>query len=575
MGLVVDPLHASSSSPPVTDTRKKLHGSNVTLPSVRVWRAARGGYRTGVSTGRSAVVIGAGHNGLVAANLLADAGWQVLVLEAQDHAGGAVYSDSSLRDGFVTDWYSAFYPLTAASPVIRGLDLHEHGLRWAHAPHVLAHVFPDGRCAVLSRDPDRTAESVDRFGSGDGAAWLRTLAEYERIREPLLAALFTPFPPVRPALALARALGTADLIRFARFAVQSVRSFTNERFDGAGASMLFASNALHTDLSADTAGSAVFGWLLCMLGQTVGFPTPVGGTGKLTDALVSRLESRGGEVRTGIRVERIDVRAGRARGVHTADGEFVGADAVLADVAAPHLYGSLISPDHLPRRLMDDLENFEWDAPTLKINWALSHPIPWLADDARGAGTVHLGVDAGDLSFYSAALSAGRLPDPPLLLLGQMTTTDPLRSPPGTESVWAYTHLPKELAHDTEAIAVQVKRAEEIIERAAPGFGASVLARRVQHPADLAAADANLVGGAVNGGTAQIHQQLLFRPVPGLGRAETPIDGVYLASASAHPGGGVHGGPGANAATAALRRAGRTGAARRRVIDLAQRRIYG
>lgn len=530
-----------------------------------------------MSTGRSArsaVVIGAGHNGLVAANLLVDAGWDVLVLEAQPHPGGAVYSDSSLHDGFVTDWYSAFYPLAAASPVIRGLELHEYGLRWAHAPTVLAHVFPDGRSAVLSRDPERTAASVDSFAPGDGAAWLQTLAEYERIREPLLAALFTPFPPVRPALALARALGTADMMRFARFAVQSVRSFTNERFNGVGASMLFAGNALHTDLSADAAGSAVFGWLLCMLGQTVGFPTPSGGTGQLTAALVDRLRSRGGQLRTGLQVDRIEVRDGRARGVRTADGELITADAVLADVAAPHLYGSLLAPEHLPQRLMDDIARFEWDAPTLKINWALSEPIPWTADDARGAGTVHLGLDAADLSFYSASLAAGRLPDPPLLLLGQMTTTDPLRSPAGTESVWAYTHLPKDLATDAEAIAVQVKRAEEIIERAAPGFGASVLARRVQRPADLQSADANLVGGAVNGGTAQLHQQLVFRPVPGLGRAETPVDGVYLASASAHPGGGVHGGPGANAAAAAIGRATRTGGVRRRILDMAQGRIY-
>lgn len=519
-------------------------------------------------------MIGAGHNGLVAANLLADAGWNVVVLEAAEHAGGAVHSDSSLHEGFVTDWYSAFYPLAAASPVIGGLDLPAYGLEWAHAPQVLAHLFPDGRCAILSRDPETTAASVDSFASGDGAAWLQVLAEYERIREPFLDALFTPFPPVRPAVALARALGAADMLRFARFAVQSVHSFTSERFDGAGASMLFAGNALHTDLSADASGSAVFGWLLCMLGQTVGFPTPAGGSGQLTAALVARLRARGGELRTGVRVSHIDIRDNRARGVRTVDGEAIAADAVLADVAAPHLYGELIRSDQLPSRLMRDIERFEWDSPTLKINWALSEPIPWTASSAREAGTVHLGVDPADLSFYSAALSAGRLPDPPLLLLGQMTTTDPLRSPAGTESAWTYTHLPKKLAGDAEAIAVQVKRAEEIIERAAPGFGELVLARRVQQPADLYAANSNLVGGAVNGGTAQIHQQLVFRPVPSLGRAETPVDGVYLASASAHPGGGVHGGPGAHAARAAIGRAGRTGPLRRKVIDLAQRRIY-
>src|SRR5579875_967998 len=117
---------------------------------------------------RDAGGIGAGHNGLVAANLLADAGWEVEVLEAADSVGGAIRSDRSLHPDFVTDWYSAFYPLGYASPVLGALDLQHHGLRWTHAPQVLAHVLPDDRCAVLSRDPGETAASVDEFAAGDG-----------------------------------------------------------------------------------------------------------------------------------------------------------------------------------------------------------------------------------------------------------------------------------------------------------------------------------------------------------------------------------------------------------------------
>src|ERR1700712_4577230 len=119
-----------------------------------------------------AIVVGAGHNGLVAANLLADAGWQVLVLEAADHAGGAVHSDESVHPGFTSDLYSSFYPLGAASPILQALDLAQHGLRWTHAPTVLAHVWPDDRSAAVSRDRDLTAASVDQFAAGDGQAWL-------------------------------------------------------------------------------------------------------------------------------------------------------------------------------------------------------------------------------------------------------------------------------------------------------------------------------------------------------------------------------------------------------------------
>ncbi len=526
-------------------------------------------------TNRDAVVIGAGHNGLVAANLLAEAGWDVLVLEANERAGGAVFSDESLRPGFVTDWYSSFYPFGAASPVFRRLELERWGLRWQHAPAVLAHVFPDDRCALLSRDLDVTAASLDGFAAGDGEAWIKVVRRFEEIAEPLLESfLGGPFPPVRGAARLARRMGLADLLRFARFAVQPVRRFGDETFAGDGAPILFAGNALHTDLPPEAAGSALYGWLLCMLGQTVGFPVPVGGASKIIEALSGRLAAHGGKIRLGAPVTSIEVEDGRVGGVRLGDGEVLRTRTVLADVAAPQLYRELVGPRHLPARLLDDLSNFQWDGATLKLDWALSRPIPWTALAARQAGTVHLGVDRDGLTHYSAALTTQRMPERPFILLGQMTTTDPSRSPAGTESVWAYTHVPDH-ADLTEAdIARHAERVEATIEANAPGFRDSILARQVQAPGDLQAADANLVGGAVGGGTAAIHQQLFFRPVPGLGRSETVIDGLYLSGASANPGGGVHGAPGSNAAIAVLRRARLTGRGRRAVVDLAHRRIY-
>jgi phytoene dehydrogenase-like protein len=523
---------------------------------------------------QTAVVVGAGHNGLVAANLLADAGWDVVVLEHQDRVGGAIRSDESLHPGYVTDWFSAFYPLSAGSRVLAALGLERFGLRWSHAPSVLAHVFPDDRCAVLSRDIAQTAESLETFAAGDGDAWQALVAEYQRVSTPLLDALFSPFPPVRAGLRLARTLGTADLLRFARFAVQSVRRMGDERFRGEGAPLLLAGNALHSDLGPEVPGSALYGWLLTMLGQTVGFPVPVGGSSALPDALVARLTSLGGTVRTGAEVRSIEIRDGRAVGVRLRDGERIAAGAVLADVGAPQLYRDLIGEQHLPPRLVRDLDNFQWDLATLKVNWALSRRIPWTATAARGAGTVHLGVDFNGLTRYAATLSTREIPQQPFLLLGQMTTSDQTRSPAGTESAWAYTHLPEGIEYDAATIDEHVRRIEAVIERHAPGFTDSILARAVQAPADLQGDDRNLVGGAVAGGTANIYQQLVFRPVPGLGRAETPIDGVYLAGASAHPGGGVHGGPGANAARAALRRSGRGGKLQRRVLDATMRRIY-
>src|SRR5947209_8770622 len=148
----------------------------------------------------------------------------------------------------------------------------------------------------VGRDPQATAAGLDSYSPGDGDAWLTLVERFERLREPLLAALFRPFPPVVPAVRLLRELGSAEALRFARFALQPLRRWTDESFNGVGAASLMAGNALHTDLGPDAAGGAVYGWLLAMLAQTVGFPVPVGGAGMLTESLVARLRDRGGQV---------------------------------------------------------------------------------------------------------------------------------------------------------------------------------------------------------------------------------------------------------------------------------------
>ena len=508
---------------------------------------------------RDAIVVGSGPNGLVAANLLADAGWDVLVIEAADEPGGAVRTAEVTAPGFRNDLFSAFYPLAAGSSVMGRLGLDEYGLRWAHAPAVLANPTPDGPAAVLYRDPQATAASLDRFAEGDGAAWLALFDRWRKVREPLLGALLSPFPPVRHALRLAWAIGPRQLLPFARFGLLPVRRMAAESFRGEGGGLLLAGNALHSDVPPEAPPSGVAGWLLAMLGQDVGWPAPVGEAGELTAALVRRLEDRGGKVRCGAPVEQILVEHGRARGV-TVSGTALGARrAVVADVDAGVLFRRLVGPEHLRPSFLSQLDGFEQGWPTIKVDWALRSPIPWTDPDVARAGTVHVAGSLDELTLGTAELAAGRLPTEPFVILGQMTTTDPTRSPAGTESAWAYTHVPRQVRDRSsrrplsgEDVADTVRRMEQRIEDLAPGFRDRIDARHVAGPADLESANANLVGGDIGGGTYQLHQQLVFRPFPGLGRAETPIPGLYLGSASAHPGGGVHGACGANAAKAAI-----------------------
>lgn len=530
---------------------------------------------TGAEETADAVVVGAGPNGLVAANLLADAGWDVLVLEATETPGGAVRTAELIEPGFRHDLFSAFYPLGVASPIMTALELEQHGLRWCHAPAVLAHVLPDDRCAVIHHDLDRTAASLAAFDQRDAAAWYEEFGAWGRLRDRLLEALFTPFPPVRSGMRLARTLGVADGLRFARMVTMPTRAVALERFAGEGARLLFTGNALHTDLGPGHAGGSIFGWILCMLAQDVGFPVPEGGAGEFSGALARRLTAKGGRIACSREVTRVLVAQGRAVGVEDATGIRVRAHrAVLADVPAPALYLRLVGREHLPSRLVTDLERFHWDDATVKIDWALSGPIPWSNPQAAEAGTVHLDCDLPGLAQYSSDLAGGRIPGDPMLILGQMSTADPSRSPSGTEVAWAYTHVPQGITWDGDTLRRFADRVEAIVERHAPGFSGKVRGRHVMGPPDLERRDPNLVGGALNGGTAALHQQLVFRPVPGLGRSDTPVDRLFLASSSAHPGGAVHGGPGANAAKAALARAGVGGAAYARLMRLLHSAVY-
>lgn len=511
-----------------------------------------------------AVVVGAGPNGLVAANLLVDAGWSVLVLEAQPTPGGAVRSDRDVDPDFVHDTMSSFYPLAAASPVVQALDLESHGLRWRHAPAVLGHFVPESQSwAVLHRDRSVTAALLDQACPGDGDAWLALCDTWDTIGSQLVAALVSPFPPVRTGLATAARVPRAGGLDLVRTLLMPAGDLVGQRFGGEGARLLLAGNGSHADIPLDAPGSGLMAVLLAMLGQSVGWPVPEGGAGELTAALVRRFEAAGGTLRCSAEVVAVEVADRRATGVRLADGERIETAAVLADVAAPRLYGGLVAAEDLPARTVRRMSGFRLDPATLKVDWALDGPVPWAVPPPHAPGTVHVADSVDELTETFAQLNAGAVPASPFLLAGQMTTTDPSRSPAGTESMWAYTHMPQDVRRDAGDGGITGRwdhddcerladRMQARLERLAPGFGDLVRTRRVLGPRELEARDANLVGGAINGGTAQLHQQLFFRPIPGTGRPETPVRGLFLASASAHPGGGVHGAAGSNAARAAI-----------------------
>jgi phytoene dehydrogenase-like protein len=521
------------------------------------------GYEGSAAAVVDAVVVGAGPNGLVAANVLADHGWSVTVVEGQPTAGGAVRTAELTLPGFHHDVFSAFYPMALVSPALLSLHLEDHGLRWCRTPVALANPTTSGLCASIGSTVEETAASLDRFSSGDGAGWRELFQLWERVDQALIGCLMRPFPPIRAATALAGRLHPSEYLDFARMALLPVRRLAEEHFTGEGGALILGGNALHADLGPESAIGGLYGWLLASLAQQVGFPVPEGGAARLIDAMVRRLSSLGGEVRCGSAVSAIEVRNGRAVSVRTTDGTVIAARrAILADTSAPSLYDELVGAEHFPGGSRRPLRGFQWDMATVKVDWALSGPVPWAAEDARRAATVHVADSLDELTEWSAQIAMGLVPGRPFVIFGQQSIADPTRAPAGSATGWAYSHVPRRVKGDAggtltgtwtpDEMETFARRIEDRIEQRAPGFRDLILARHIMGPREMESLDANLVGGAINGGTSQLHQQLVFRPSPGSGRPTTPIRRLYLASSAAHPGGGVHGAPGANAAHAAL-----------------------
>jgi phytoene dehydrogenase-like protein len=461
-----------------------------------------------------AVVIGSGPNGLAAAITLAQAGRSVVVYEAEPIAGGGARSFALTLPGFVHDICSAVYPLAIGSPFFRTLPLEQHGLEWIHPPAPLAHPFDDGTAAIVERSIDATAARLN----GDASAY-RSLMNYFCARWDGLDIdlLGPPRMPRRPFV----------LARFGFLGVRPAANFARNYFEGARARALFAGLAAHSMLPLEALGSAAFGLVLGIAAHNVGWPVARGGAQRLADALVSYARSLGVEIVTERRV--------------LALGELPEARAVLCDVTPRQLLA--LAGNDLPESFRRRLQSYRYGMGVCKVDWALSAPVPWRAAECARAATVHVGGSLEEIALSERAAARGEQNDRPFVLIAQPSLFDESRAPQGKHTLWGYCHVP----HGSNRPMVDI--IESQIERFAPGFCKIVLARHTMGPALLEQRNANLVGGDINGGAADL-RQLFLRPSWRM--YGTPVKGLYLCSASTPPGGGVHGMCGYFAARRAL-----------------------
>ena len=469
-----------------------------------------------MTTDLDAVVVGAGPNGLAAAITLARAGRSVRVLEAAATAGGGARSAELTLPGFVHDVCSAIHPLAAVSPFFASVPLARHGLELLPFEVALAHPLDGGRAGALYESLDDTVAGL----GDDGRAWRHLVGwaaeHWDRVAPAVLGPLLRP--PRHPVTLAGFGL------RAALPASWAARCFSTDEAAG-----LFGGCAAHSFLPLGRPLSSSFGVMLAASGHRANWPAVRGGTGALVSAMVGLLVELGGEVHTSSPVRSMaDVPASKA---------------VLFDLTPRQLLA--VAGDELSATYRGRLERFRYGPAVFKVDYALSGPVPWANDACRRAGTVHVGGTIAEIAASELAVSRGRHPERPFVLVAQQSLVDSGRAPAGQHTLWTYCHVPNGSGVDmTDAIEAQ-------LERFAPGFRDLVLARHAAGPAFYEGHNANNVGGDINGGSFG-GLQLLFRPVVGLHPYRTSNPRLFLCSSSTPPGGGVHGMCGLHAAESAL-----------------------
>lgn len=503
------------------------------------------------------VIVGAGHNGLVAAAYLARAGFEVLVAERAEVVGGAVASGEATLPGYVHDLYATNMNLFLGSPAFAelGRELSAAGLAFATSDRPYASAFPDGTTLRVHRDRARTRDGIAAHDTADAEGWDRLAAAYDRFAPGLFELYGTRLPSLgaaRWAAASLRAHGGRGVTELARLLLGSTRELGDRYFRSREAKAMIAAWGMHLDFGPDAAFGALFPFLESFADMDNGMSVVAGGAGGLARALAAVAQGAGAEIRTASPVTAILAESGAATGVELSGGERVRARRAVIANLTPGPLAALLPEGAAGSATRRALSGYVYGPGTMVVHAALDGPLPWTAgDELHEWGYVHLGPYVEDMAqTYTDAVN-GVLPADPLLVVGQTSAIDPSRAPGDCQVLWIQARmLPSRIRGDrlgeiaeTDWKAAKPRYAERVLDKLeahAPGARDRILDWTALDPDDLEAANPNLVGGDSVGGSHRLSQNALFRPSPGLSGYRLPLKRLLMVGAGTWPGAGVN-----------------------------------